>query len=146
MLKVFLGDLKDEIYNPPIYFDNQYEDEWITDALSRQMILDIDKSDVISSHIIESPYLGAITPKELSGGVKTLILMANDESGSIFNATACGDNCAKWILEIANRKDLIITLHHGLRFGEGPFEIMILNTGRVVHNRQEWLDVVYDYV
>ncbi|MCI6004792.1 DUF4869 domain-containing protein [Blautia sp. HCP3S3_G3] len=146
MLKVFLGDLKDEIYNPPIYFDNQYEDEWITDALSRQMILDIDKSDVISSHIIESPYLGAITPKELSGGVKTLILMANDESGSIFNATACGDNCAKWILEIANRKDLIITLHHGMRFGEGPFEIMILNTGRVVHNRQEWLDVVYDYV
>ena len=144
MLKVFLGDLKDEIYNPPIYFDNQYEDEWITDALSRQMILDIDKSDVISSHIIESPYLGAITPKELSGGVKTLILMANDESGSIFNATACGDNCAKWILEIANRKDLIITLHHGMRFGEGPFEIMILNTGRVVHNRQEWLDVVYD--
>lgn len=146
MLKVFLGDLKDEIYNPPIYFDNQYEDEWITDALSRQMILDIDKSDVISSHVIESPYLGAITPKELSGGVKTLILMANDESGSIFNATACGDNCAKWILEIANRKDLIITLHHGMRFGEGPFEIMILNTGRVVHNRQEWLDVVYDYV
>ena len=146
MLKVFLGDLKDEIYNPPIYFDNQYEDEWITDALSRQMILDIDKSDVISSHIIESPYLGAITPKELSGGVKTLILMANDESGSIFNATACGDNCSKWILEIANRKDLIITLHHGMRFGEGPFEIMILNTGRVVHNRQEWMDVVYDYV
>ena len=146
MLKVYLGDMKGEIYNPPVYFDNQYEDEWITDEFAEKMISDIDKSTVVSPHIIESPFLGAITPKELSGGVKTLILMKYDDSDNIFNATACGDNCAKWILKIAESKDLTVTLHHGMRFGEGPYEIMIMNTGKIVHNRQEWLDVVFDYV
>jgi hypothetical protein len=37
------------------------------------MILDVDKSVVVSSHLIDSPVLGPISPKELSGGVKTLI-------------------------------------------------------------------------
>ena len=38
--------MKDAIYHPPTYFDNVYEDEWITDPLSIEMIRDIDKSDV----------------------------------------------------------------------------------------------------
>lgn len=49
--------------------------------------------------MIDSPVRGPISTKELSGGVKTLMLMAFDESGKVFNASACGDNCAKWILE-----------------------------------------------
>lgn len=49
--------------------------------------------------MIDSPVLGPISTKELSGGVKPLTLMAFDESGKVFNASACGDNCAKWILE-----------------------------------------------
>ena len=53
------------------------------------MIKDIDKSDVISSRAINSPVLGSISTKELSGGVKTLILMMFDDSGKIFNASAC---------------------------------------------------------
>lgn len=47
MLNIFLGEMKDVIYHPPTYFDNVYEDEWITDPLSIEMIRDIDKSDVI---------------------------------------------------------------------------------------------------
>ena len=37
---------------------------------------------------------------EASGGVKTLILMSQD-SDHVFNASAYGDNCAKWIFKIA---------------------------------------------
>ena len=43
-------------------------------------IQDVDHCTVISSHIIDSPILGAITPRELSGGVKVLILMLKDDS------------------------------------------------------------------
>ncbi len=32
--------------------------------------------------------------------------MAFDKSGRIFNASACGDNCAKWILKLGSEKDL----------------------------------------
>ena len=45
------------------------------------MIKDIDKSDVACARVIDSPVLGSISVKELSGGVKTLILMLFDESG-----------------------------------------------------------------
>lgn len=59
------------------------------------MIKDIDKSDVVGVHLIQSPVLGPISVNEISGGVKTLILMAFDKTGKIFNTSACGDNCAK---------------------------------------------------
>ena len=100
MLSIYLGEMDQAIYYPPVYFDNQYEDEWITDKLSMEMIKDVDKSEVIGPHLIESPVLGPISVKEISGAVKTLMLMIFDQSGRIFNASVCGDNCAKWILKI----------------------------------------------
>lgn len=52
----------------PSYFDNVYEDEWLEDEFVKEMIQAVDHSSVINAHIIESPVLGAITPRELSGG------------------------------------------------------------------------------
>lgn len=49
MLCIYLGKMDDVIYHPPTYFDNQYEDEWITDELSVEMIKDVDQSEVISA-------------------------------------------------------------------------------------------------
>ena len=146
MLNIYLGDCDNEIYNPPVYFINQYEDSWLETDLAKKMIKDVDKSEVIGPHLIQSPVLGPISPRELSGGVKTLLLLAFDKSEKIFNATACGDNCAKWILEIAKNKDLTICLHHSMNFGDGEYAIKILNNGAIVHNQEEWLDVVYDFL
>lgn len=146
MLKIFLGDMENAVYHPPVYFDNRYEDEWITDSLTVQMVQDVDKSEIKGVHLVLSPVLGLISIKEISGGVKTLILLAFDESGRVFNASACGDNCAKWILKIAERKDLTINLRHIMNFGEEPFEAEILNTGEVVHNMREFVEIAGDYV
>lgn len=121
----------------PSYFDNVYEDEWIEDSFVKEMIQDVDSSTVISAHIIESPILGPITPKELSGGVKVLILMLKDDS-FVYNLTNCGNNCAKWVLKIAEQKDLTVYLQYMIRF-EGEFEIQIMNTGKIVHNRKEYV-------
>ena len=141
MLKIIFGETHNSIYHPPTYFDNVYMDEWITNPLTMEMIKDIDKSDVISSRAIDSPVLGSISTKELSGGVKTLILMMFDDSGKIFNASACGDNCAKWVNKIGKEKDLTINLHHIMDFGKcDDFEAIIENTGKVVHNNKEYLD------
>ncbi len=141
ILKIVFGDIENSIFHPPTWFDNRYEDEWITDPLSVQMIKDIDKSEVVSPHLIERPVLGPISTKELSGGVKTLMLMAFDESGKIFNASSCGNNCAKWIVEISRQKDLTINLHHVLDFSSaGEFDALMLNTGRIVHGYAEYVD------
>lgn len=146
MLNIFLGKMDDAIYFPPVYFDNQYKDEWITNELSVKMIKDVDRSSVIGERLIDSPVLGPISTKELSGGVKTLILMAFDDTGKVFNASACGDNCAKWILEIGKLKDLTINLRHIIEFGDEEFEIRILNTGETIHNMLEFINIAGKYV
>lgn len=138
--------MENVIFHPPTYFDNTYEDEWITDPLSIEMIKDVDKSVVVSSHLINSPVLGPIPPVNLSGGVKTLMLMAFDTNNRVFNASSCGDNCAKWILQIASQKDLTINLRHIMDLGRVPFKAKILNNGRIVHNMNEFVMIAGDYV
>lgn len=141
MLKIIFGDTDNSIYHPPTYFDNVYMDEWITNPFTVEMIKDIDKSDVISARAIDSPVLGSISTKELSGGVKTLILMMFDDSDKIFNASACGDNCAKWVNLIGKKKDLTINLHHIMDFSKcDDFEAIIVNTGKNVHSSKEYLE------
>ena len=76
MLNVFYGDMPNVIYNTAVYFKNTYAEEWITAPLTREMIQDVDHSTVLDSGVIDSPVLGKIPPVQLSGGVKTLILIA----------------------------------------------------------------------
>lgn len=140
MLKIIFGNYEDAIYNTSVYFKNTYQDEWITDELSVEMIKDVDKSDVIGPRLIESPVLGAISPKELSGGVKTLILI-NKDRNKIFNASTCGDNCAKWLLKIGETDDVIINLRHLMDFGNDEFEIEIMNTHQIVRNMKELINI-----
>lgn len=136
MLNIYFGDMEEAIYNPAVYFKNTYQDSWITNERSKAMIKDVDKSTVIAPRIIESPVLGAITPRELSGGVKTLILI-DQVSNQVFNASTCGDNCAKWLLKMGEEKDITINLRYLMDFGEQEFTIHILNTDEIVHNMEE---------
>ena len=99
------------------------------------MIRDVDRSEVIGPRVIDSPVLGGISARELSGGVKTLIAIYKMPE-KIFNASACGDNCAKWIGE---KQDVTINLCHLMDFGDGAFEVKVLNTEQVVHNMDELL-------
>ena len=140
MLSVYYGDMPEAIYNPALFFKNSYSDDWITDELSKEMIRDVDKSEVIGPRIIDSPVLGGITPRELSGGVKTLICIYK-RPDRVFNASACGDNCAKWLLEIGKRQDVTINLRHLMDFGEKEFTIKVLNIDQTVHNMDELLPV-----
>lgn len=140
MLSIFYGDMPEAVYNPVIYFKNTYTDEWITDPLSKEMIQDVDKSTVLGPRIIDSPVLGGISPRELSGGVKTLISMYKVPQ-KIFNASACGDNCAKWILKIGSIQDITINLRHLMDFGEETFAVKILNTEQMVHNMDEMIPI-----
>lgn len=143
MLNVYFGDMPGAIFNTAVYFKNTYRDSWITNPLSVQMIKDVDKSDVVSESVIESPVLGSITPLALSGGVKTLMLV-NFDRKHVFNASTCGDNCAKWLLKIAENRKVVINLHHVMDFGKGPFKIKVLNNGKIVKNMDELLTATVD--
>lgn len=145
MLRIIYGDLQADkyIFCPDVFFNNSYEDEWMMDPLTKEMVKDIDGSEIIGPRLIDSPFLGPISAEHLSGGVKTLILM-NFDSEHVFNASACGDNCAKWILEIAKKKDLTIRLGYLMDFGEGEFDIEIVNSQKIVHSMKELVIEVLD--
>ena len=145
MLCIIFGEIPEDmekkyIYNTSMYFDNTYLDNWLTDELSVKMIKSVDKAVVLSSNAVDSKALGVIPVTKISGGLKTLLLIRHDNT-KIFNASTCGDNCAKWILKIAQKadRDIIINLRHIMNFGDKPFEIKILNNGKTVHNMKEYV-------
>lgn len=145
MLSIFYGDMPEAIYNTVVYFKNVYEEEWILSKRAKQMIEDVDKSIVLGNGVIDSPVLGKIPPTSLSGGVKTLILIDNVPE-KIFNASNCGDNCAKWLLKMGKEKDITVNLRHLMDFGREKFEIQILNTGQIVHSMRELVEIAGLYV
>lgn len=138
MLNIYYGDMKEAIYNTSLYFDNTYFDGWLYDEFAQKMIKAVDKAKVLSGQAVDSKALGVIPATKISGGLKTLLLIYNQPE-KIFNASTCGDNCAKWILKIAERvkKDITINLRHIMDFGDGEFEIKILNNNVVVHSMSE---------
>ncbi len=136
MLHIYFGDMPDAIYNTSIYFNNTYKDSWITDQMTKDMIKAVDNSDVIDAKTIMSPIFGNMSPKKLSNGVKTLILISFDRK-KVFNASTCGDNCAEWILRMAKERKVVINLRHLMDFGSEPFKIKIMNTNKIVKNMAE---------
>ena len=145
MLNIFYGDMPEAIYNTSLYFKNSYKDRWLTTELTRAMVEDVDRSKVLSAEAIESPIFGLMSPTQLSGGVKALILIAYDKD-HVFNASNCGDNCAKWLLKIAEDRNVVINLRHLMDFGEGEFKIKVLNTGKTVKNMTELVYEAADFV
>lgn len=55
MLSVYFGDMPEAIYNTATYFKNSYRSSWITDPYAVSIIKDVDRSDVVSENVIESP-------------------------------------------------------------------------------------------
>lgn len=146
MLTIIYGDAKNSIYNTNIYFKNTYDAEWIESDLAKKIIKDVDDSEVLGGECIQSPVLGQIPPERLSGGVKTLLLILNNPD-KVFNASTCGDNCAKWILEIAKIKDITINLRHMMNFGiDNCFNIKVQNGGEVVHSMKELIPIANGYL
>lgn len=150
MLNIYFGDMPEVIYNTSTYFKNTYNKKWITTDLVREMVHDVDKSEVVSDSLIQSPVFGPMPPTQLSVGVKTLILIAYDKK-YVFNASNCGDNCAKWLLKIAEMRSeksekVVINLRHLMDFGNGEFKIRVLNTNKIVKNMGELIAEAVDYV
>lgn len=132
-----------------IYFKFNFKPSWLEDNIVKAMIKDVDKSDVLGPYCIQSPVLGQIPPVSLSTGVKGLILARVVPDFKLW-ATACGDNCAKWILELAESRDLHIGLDHFMQFDKSTrFNAICENNGHIIRTYadyvREWLDAEDSY-
>ena len=138
MLNIRLGMTEKTNFSMSGTFDWSFENHWLHDELVRAAIKDIDKSEVIGDRVIDSPVLGTISHRELSGGVKTVILTLFQPEDE-YNGSGCGDNCNKWFLEVAKRHDIHLAYGHMTKYPE-PFEIRIVNSGKIVTTDNEFLE------
>ncbi|MCF0230629.1 MAG: DUF4869 domain-containing protein [Parasporobacterium sp.] len=146
MLRVYFGHRTDEIYNTEVYYQNQYDRDWVMDPFAKKIIADIDDSEVIGPDAIKNDIFGVFSSCELSAGVKTLLLMKNQPK-KVFNISNCGDNCAKYILELADDRDITVCLHHYMDFGDS-FQIRVINDGKrkVISKPEELLFIAHEYL
>jgi hypothetical protein len=121
-------------FNDPTMFKYAFEEEWLQDLFVKKMVEDVDKSKVLDNGLIDSPFLGIITPMQLSGGVKMLILAY--ECDVFIDATCCGDNCAKWFYEISRKKNITINLNYSMHFDCDP-EAVLLYEGQEIYVNNE---------
>lgn len=145
MLKVYFNKVSFEVEgcigNTSKYFDAEYEPSWFSSETAKQIIKDIDNSEYISGEYIESPVLGGIPPMMLSTGCKTLLLLLN-EPELIVSGDRMGDNCFPWLLRIAEKRDITITLSHSVELME-PFEIYSIRSDKVIKTNLELLGELY---
>ncbi|HBE09534.1 MAG TPA: DUF4869 domain-containing protein [Lachnospiraceae bacterium] len=146
MLRIYFGSLQDEIYNTKMFYDNQYDKNWVMDEFAREIIKDIDASEVIAPDLIKNDVFGSFPSTELSTGVKTLLLIKNMPN-KIFNISNCGDNCSKYLLQLAENRDIKVTLHHAMDFGT-EFSVKVINDGkrRVITDATELLLLAHHYL
>ena len=146
MLRIHFGSLPDEIYNTEMYYENQYDMNWVMDEFAQRVIRDIDASEVIGPDLIRNSVFGTFPSTDLSAGVKTLLLIHNNPN-KIFNVSNCGDNCAKYLLELAEDRDIKVTLHHAMDFGES-FSVKVINDRRrkVITDPIELLMLAHRYL
>lgn len=145
MLNIFFGDMENVIFNTSVFFDNTYQDSWFQDDFTKRVIKDIDKGEILGPNCVITKILGPIPPTKIAGGTKTILLMKFDNN-HIFNASTCGDNCAKWILKIAKDKDLTINLRHIMNFGKKDFTAKILNSGKIITTQKEYVEQAVMYL
>jgi hypothetical protein len=146
MLRIYFGNLKDEIYNTEMFYENQYDKNWVMDDFAREIIKDIDSSEVIAPDLIRNDVFGSFPSTELSAGVKTLLLIKNMPN-KIFNISNCGDNCAKYLLQLAENRDIKVTLHHAMDFGT-DFSVKVINDRKrkVITDATEFLLLAHHYL
>ena len=137
MLRIVFGEMEKVAYGPR-WFKYNYDINWFRDPFVQEMVEEIDRTRYIDGYIFESPVLGPIPPERLSGGVKTLI-MIYEMTDKVFDATSCGANCARMLLEIGKRKDVTVNLRYLMPMkGLEPFEIEIANAEMVVDNVRDY--------
>ena len=145
MLQIIYGEIEDVAYGPT-WFKHNYELEWFRDPFVQEMIRNVDKSEYREGSIIDSPVLGPIPPVSLSGGVQTLI-MIYERPDIMFDATSCGPNCARWLLEIGRKKDVTVNLRYFMPMdGLEPLDIRIVNADRVVTTAEDYALTSLDYL
>lgn len=152
MLNLWIGfkDFDNLVSDPDFYFSEFIDPACIETELGKRIVMECsDVENVVNYATMYLPTGELISARELSSGAKNLLIMAFDDDDAVCEMTFCGDNCNKFVGEIANSRDITVsTMRWYVPFSDGKEKdavyfadgVRILNTGAVVHNYDEYVD------
>lgn len=114
MLKLWItSDFKSHsglvLMNPDGYFDMCFDYQLLESDFSKRVLKDCSGGlEVINYATLKRPNDMLISPREIGSGSKNLLCMKyeGNSEGHIYNMLWCGDNCNKYVAEIASETDL----------------------------------------
>lgn len=99
------------------YIDSEFRKnvtlERLNDKYSEHIVETIDETKHEKDHVFNTAIRGSVSEEQLSTGCKACLLMYWTDLE--INATFCGDNCQEIIVDIANKKDVVIVLEYLMR-------------------------------
>lgn len=87
-------------------FESVFDTEELTKDICKEIIKSIDNSEVVDANFIISPILGSISPSQLSGGSKAVLLALTEDQ--MISSLNLGDNCVKPLLKVSELKDVYV--------------------------------------
>lgn len=117
-------------------FRGNYEDEWFDDPFVKEMVKNVDNSEVVSANLIISPVLGPISYERLSGGVKVLIMLYKMPEMEQC-ASNCGDNCLPDMVRISEMHDITVKFSHCPDKFPDNVKAKFLDTGEIARGDKE---------
>lgn len=148
MLYVFAGSLcklvEEEkiVYNVPPVFGVLKTREWFNDPLIKRVIKEVDRKDCDDGDTVDllaSRY--KMTPDNLCGGTKALCLIKF--TPVVLTLTLMGENCYKYLFEMARNEDRRIAMTSFCMFTDedlGDTKIYFENTDTICTNHWEFWD------
>jgi hypothetical protein len=126
-------------------FDNEHRKSWLQSDFAKEVIKDVDNSELVGPNIVVSPVLGGIPVTMLSGGVKALLLAYNEPDMRRYSSLIFGDNCTKWLLKAAEDRDITLVVEHPIVFPD-KFEqgIYFKELDKTVYTFMDFFDTVTD--
>ena len=146
MLNLYIGKNKDAIYPAGGYFRTWIEYDVLMEDFPKKVIKEIDKSDVVGSQLIISPVLGPISPDRISGGSKALIILYCTDC--MMDIDSMGENCYPYLVELADKKDITISMDHIVNLYKYGFKgkIHVLNDDSIVNDGRDLVLKVFDFL
>ena len=136
MLKIRVGHIEPYDGSIDAIFRNQFEEEWFEDPFVKDLVMEIDKSEVVSANLIISPVLGPISFERLSGGVKVLIMLYKMPEMEQW-ASSCGDNCLPAMIRIAKMQDVSVKFSHCPDCFPEDVEVEFIDTHEIAKGDRE---------
>ncbi|MCR5011858.1 MAG: DUF4869 domain-containing protein [Lachnospiraceae bacterium] len=136
MLNLYFGNFKDALLSGNSYFDLNIDESCIETDFGRRIIKEISGADVLDKNSVIHPIYGSIPTRDLAGGIKALFILMFDDDYGMLDLASMGDNCLKYLGEIAGEKDIKVCTDTWREVWAGQ-PIKILNDNTIANSADE---------